>query len=286
MVVTIFGDVIIPHGGEVALVSLIEAASLVGISELAIRSAVNRLADDGWLVSEAHGRCSIFSISEQGFLRSIVPMRRVYQCPDVQWTGQWNILIAKEWDLERDVYAQASHDLQWAGYGRVCDNVFIRPQIDGDNMLCCAGSLLEKKVVCFMGSVKQCPINGRIEEVINRVWDISTVAARYMAFNDCYSPLLEELSKSPSMRSAQAFALRLFMMHDFRRIRIIDPLLPLSLLPRDWDGIKAFDLARKIYQALLPLSEHYITEFMNVRDGSMPAAQKSFYERFGGLSPT
>ncbi len=285
MVVTIFCDVIEPHGGQVALGSLVDAAGLVGISEQAIRSAVNRLVTEGWLVSEAHGRRSIFSLSELGSLRSIVPLRRVYQCPDVTWTGLWSILIAKNWNLEHDAYVQASMDLQWAGYGRVCDNVFIRPQTEGDNMLCCAGSILEKEVVCFVGSEKQCPMNGSIEEVITRAWDLSTVADRYAAFKDRYSPVLEALSKTPTMRSAEAFALRLCMMHDLRRIRIMDPQLPLNLLPKGWKGIKALELARKIYQALLPLSEHYITEFMNGPLGSMPAAEKTFYERFGGLSP-
>ena len=152
-------------------------------------------------------------------------------------------------------------------------------------MLCCAGSILEKEVVCFVGSEKQCAMNGTIKEVISRAWDLSTVADRYAAFKDRYAPLLKGLSKAPSMRSAEAFALRLCMMHDLRRIRIMDPQLPLSLLPKGWNGIKALELARQIYQTLLPLSEHYITEFMNGLNASMPAAEKSFYERFGGLSP-
>lgn len=286
MAVTIFFDVIKPHGGQVSLGSLVDAAGLVGISEQAIRSAVNRLVAEGWLVSEALGRRSIFSLSEVGSLRSSVPLQRVYQCPDVSWSGLWNILIAKNWNLEHDAYVQASNDLLWAGYGRVCDNVFIRPQMEGDNILCCPGSLLEKEVVCFVGSEKQCPMNGAIADVISRAWDISTLAERYVVFKDRYTPVWEWLSTTPPMRSAEAFALRLCMMHDLRRIRIMDPQLPLNLLPKGWMGIKALDLARQIYQALLPLSVHYITEFMNGPAGSMPAAEKSFYDRFGGLSPT
>lgn len=284
MVVTIFFDVIKPHGGQVALGSLVEAAGLVGISEQAIRSAVNRLVTEGWLVSEALGRRSIFSLSDMGLQRSGVPLRRVYQCPDVTWSGLWNILIAKNWNLEHDTYLQVSNDLQWAGYGRVCDNVFIRPQMEGDNMLYCPGSILEKEVVCFVGTEKQCPMNGTIKEVVGRAWDLSTVADRYAAFKERYSRVLEWLSKAPSMRSAEAFALRLCMMHDLRRIRIMDPQLPSNLLPKGWKGIKALELARQIYQALLPLSEHYITEFMSGPDGTMPVAEQSFYERFGGLS--
>lgn len=285
MVVTIFCDVIKPHGGQVALGSIVEAGGLVGISEQAIRSAVNRLVTEGWLVSEAHGRRSIFRFSKIGALRSAVPSRRVYQSLATDWTGLWNILIAKSWNLEHETYVQASRDLQWAGYGRVCDNVFIRPQLDSDDMLCCVGSMLENNVVCIVGSAKQCPVNGTLDDLIGRAWDLSTIANRYKAFTERYAPILTALMKKPAMRSAEAFALRLCMVHDLRRIRILDPQLPLSLLPKGWTGTKALDLAREIYQALVPLSEHYITEFMQGPTGSMPAPEKCFYTRFGGLSP-
>ncbi len=285
MVMTIFCDVVYPHGGHVSLGSLVEAGGLVGISEQALRSAVNRLVAEGWLISEAQGRRSIFSFSETGRLRATIPLGRVYQSFDLPWAGQWNIVIAKNWRLDQEIYLQATKDLLWAGYGRVSDNVFIRPIIGGDMTPCCPGSILAKEVVCFVGSEKQCPLNGDIDDLISRAWDMSTIADRYAAFKERYSPVLASLTKNPSMRSAEAFALRLCMMHDLRRIRIMDPQLPSNLLPKGWKGIKALELAHQIYQALLPLSEHYITEFMNGPDGSMPAAEKSFYERFGGLSP-
>lgn len=285
MVMTIFCDVVYPHGGFVSLGSLVEAGGLVGISEQAIRSAVNRLVAEGWLNSEAHGRRSIFSFSETGRLRSTIPLGRVYQCLDLPWAGQWNIVIAKNWRLDQEIYLQAAKDLMWAGYGRVCDNVFIRPIIVGDITPCCPGTILANEAVCFVGSEKQCPVNGDIDDLISRAWDMSAVANRYAAFKERYSPVFASLAqKKPSMRSAEAFALRLCMIHDLRRIRIMDPQLPLNLLPRGWKGIKALELARQIYQALLPLSEHYITEFMSGPDGTMPVAEQSFYERFGGLS--
>ena len=49
VLITLFGDVVVPHGGAVALGSLVEAGALTGISEQTIRSSVNRLVADGWL---------------------------------------------------------------------------------------------------------------------------------------------------------------------------------------------------------------------------------------------
>ena len=46
VLITLFGDVVVPHGGAVALGSLVEAGALTGISEQTIRSSVNRLVAD------------------------------------------------------------------------------------------------------------------------------------------------------------------------------------------------------------------------------------------------
>ncbi len=283
MVMTIFCDVIIPHGGRVALGSLVEAGSLVGISEQAIRSSVNRLIAEGWLNSEALGRRSIYRLSDFAAERIAGPLHRVYAQDHSSWTGQWNILFAKDWKLDHDAYTQAAKDLVWSGYGRVSDNVFMRPQRQGDQPLCCAGSILAKEVVCIVGSPNPCSMNGTIEELVGRAWDLDKISARYKAFYDRYKPVLQGLGKSPKMRSAEAFALRIYMMHDLRRIRIIDPQLPEKLLPKGWDVRPALQLAKDVYQALLPLSQHYITEFMDGPEGSVPPACTSFYSRFGGL---
>ena len=60
LLITVFGDVVAPHGGAIALGSLVDAGGLAGISEQTIRSSVNRLITDGWLSSEAQGRRSIY----------------------------------------------------------------------------------------------------------------------------------------------------------------------------------------------------------------------------------
>ena len=53
LIVTIFGDAIMPRGSAIALGSLIELAAPFGLSERLIRTASARLAKDGWLVDGA-----------------------------------------------------------------------------------------------------------------------------------------------------------------------------------------------------------------------------------------
>ena len=49
LIVTIFGDAILPRGGAVTLGSLISLAAPFGLNERLVRTAAARLAKEGWL---------------------------------------------------------------------------------------------------------------------------------------------------------------------------------------------------------------------------------------------
>ena len=71
------------------------------------------------------------------------------------------------------------------------------------------------------------------------------------------------------------------MIHDFRRLLLRDPELPAVLLPAKWPGQKARDLCRDLYQRLLPASEGYLDQHLQLADGEVPAASEQLGLRFG-----
>ena len=286
VLITLFADFVVPHGGAVALGSLVEAGALTGISEQTIRSSVNRLVADGWLTSEAMGRRSICRLSETAQKRVNMTLPRVYQNANELWDGQWHILVANNWLIEPDIYSQYVRDLLWSGFGKVSENVFIRPKLS-DNAVCCDGDLKDAilhSMVCFSGSAKGCIQASSLDELISKAWDLATVAARYQVFIERYEDLLAAIWKSPRIPGAQAFAIRSMMIHDFRRIRLLDPALPSSLLPDSWNGDRAIYIAHELYDLLMPSSEQFIMEVMQGPDGRIPYVDSSFYDRFGGLT--
>lgn len=286
VLITLFADFVVPHGGAVALGSLVEAGALTGISEQTIRSSVNRLAADGWLTTEAMGRRSICRLSETAQRRVNTAIPRVYQNASELWDGQWHLLVANNWKIEPDTYTQYVRDLLWSGFGKIAENVFIRPKLS--NMaVCCDGDLREAilhSMVCFEGNAKACIQASSIDEMINKAWELGTVQARYQVFIERYEDLLAAIWKSPRIPGAQAFAIRSMMIHDFRRIRLLDPGLPSSLHPTSWNGERAFYIAHELYDLLMPSSEQFIMEAMQGPDGRIPFVDSSFYDRFGGLT--
>lgn len=286
IIISHFGDVVVPHGGAIALGSLVDAGLLAGMNEKTIRSTVNRLIADGWLTSEAQGRRSIYRFSEAGFKRFLSAAPRIYQNANDPWSGEWHIVVVSNQEIEHDQYVRHVHDLMWSGFGKVAENVFIRPKLS-DKGVCCNGELddaTSRAVVFFSGRTESCQRKEPIQSMIKRAWDLNTVESRYAAFIERYESLLAAVWKNPRLPGPQAFVIRMFMMHDFRRIRIADPLLPAELLSDTWKGGRAFYIAHELYDLLLPSSEQYVLEKMSGAAGRIPRVDSSFYDRFGGLT--
>lgn len=286
LLITVFGDVVAPHGGAIALGSLVDAGGLAGISEQTIRSSVNRLITDGWLSSEAQGRRSIYRYSESGAKRDRLAQPRIYQNANDMWDGEWHVVVANNWSSDPELYAQYVRELMWTGFGKVSENVFIRPRMD-DKSMCCNRELSEAiapSSICFMAETARCVTQEPLIDLIKRTWDLDTIKSRYEVFIDRYEPLLAAVWKNPRLPGAQAFAIRLFMMHDFRRVRLVDPMLPSTLLPDSWNGDQAFYVAHELYDLLIPSSEQYVMEYMQGPEGRIPYLESWFYDRFGGLT--
>jgi len=93
LIVTIFGDSIMPRGGAVALGSLIALAAPFGLNERLVRTATARLAKDGWLEGHRAGKLSEYHLSRDGRERFAEATKRIYSEPDTEWSGRWTLVV-------------------------------------------------------------------------------------------------------------------------------------------------------------------------------------------------
>src|SRR5450432_3904172 len=66
IVITLFGDAIVPRGGSVWLGTLLEFFRTIDIDDGVVRTAMSRLAADGWLERNKVGRNSFYRLDMKG----------------------------------------------------------------------------------------------------------------------------------------------------------------------------------------------------------------------------
>src|SRR5712671_6011403 len=86
IVITVFGDAIVPRGGSVWLGTLLEFFKTLDIDSGVVRTAMSRLAADGWLEREKVGRNSFYRLAEKGRQTFDAAVTHVYNPQPVQWT--------------------------------------------------------------------------------------------------------------------------------------------------------------------------------------------------------
>src|SRR6516165_5003969 len=78
LVITLFGDAIVPRGGVVWLGTLLEFFKTLQIDSGVVRTAMSRLATDGWLERDKIGRNSFYRLAQKGRLTFDAAVTHVY----------------------------------------------------------------------------------------------------------------------------------------------------------------------------------------------------------------
>ncbi len=285
VIVTIYGDSILPHGGSTWLGSLIRLVASLGLSERMVRTAVFRLARDGWLSAAPLGRRSYYSLTAEGRRRFDAAHRVIYAADLPPWDGDWLLVLTGALPLEPEAREALRRDLLWQGFGTLAPNLLAHPRGDEDSLRHVLDSLgLADRVVVMRarGHALTDPAAG--VALVRGGWDLDTLATDYQAFLGRFRPLWQTLRSTGAPEPEQGFLIRTLLIHDYRRVVLRDPLLPAEVLPDDWPGAAARQLCRTLYRATLAAAEGHIMARLETADGPLPEAVPAFHARFGGAA--
>ncbi|MQX38115.1 phenylacetic acid degradation operon negative regulatory protein PaaX [Roseospira navarrensis] len=286
LIVTIYGDGILPHGGSTWLGSLIRLVEPLGVSERMVRTAVFRLTRDDWLVATPIGRRSYYGLTPEGRRRFERAHRRIYALDLPPWDGGWLLVLTNALPLEPERREALRRDLLWQGFGTLAPSVLAHPGSDDDDLRQTLEShgLADRVVVMrAQGHAMTDPAAG--VGLVQGCWDLETLGGDYGRFLERFRPVWRALEAAgPDCTPTQAFLIRTLLIHDYRRVLLRDPMLPAEVLPADWPGAAARLLCRNIYRATAPLAERHIMDTLETADGPLPHAARVFYDRFGGLT--
>src|SRR5882757_6867925 len=123
IVVTVFGDAIMPRGGSVWLGTLLEFFKTLDIDGGVVRTAMSRLAADGWIERNKVGRNSFYRLAQNGRQTFDIAAKHIYGAPVSDWTGRFELLLIGN-GSDRDAAREA---LKNAGFGSPLPGVWVAP---------------------------------------------------------------------------------------------------------------------------------------------------------------
>ncbi len=283
LIVTVWGDALVPHGGSVWLAGLIRLMAAFGINERLVRTSIYRLARDGWLDSAPTGRESRYRLTPEGVRRFEQAYRRIYAPPIPGWDGEWELVLAPPERLDPDIRARLREELGWEGFGAFGPGVWGRPAHGASAVPRIAAALgIADRVTAFRARDDAALGGHPLAACGEEAWNLGTLAAGYRRFLARFGSVAESFRGAPRPDPQQAFVVRTLLIHAFRRVLLRDPQLPPELLPLDWPGGAAFALTRDVYLRTQKLAERHLRTAL---DEALPRASEEFRRRFGGLAP-
>lgn len=285
LIISVFGDVVLPRGGRIWLGSLIKLLEPLLINERLIRTSVFRLAKEEWLLTEPYGRRTDYLLTPSGQRRFEEASRHIYASNRLAWDRRWRLIftVGEFAPKERERVRRA---LFWQGFGVLGSDCFVHPNADltdtFDALMTDGMSDLLVKLMPMLAAEVGSDLTADHKDLVSRAWNLEQLATAYGVFIDCYQPILEEFRIDPHSETGDqsAFLMRILLIHDYRRLLLRDPELPDVLLPADWSGQKARVLCKELYRRLLAPSERHLDKFLKLANGTTPKATPMLSTRF------
>jgi phenylacetic acid degradation operon negative regulatory protein len=261
LVLTIFGS----HVRDREMVwsgGMVEVLSDLGFSTQAARAALARLVVRDLLARHKDGRLAFYTLTEraEALLRS--GDRRIFSfgrdIASTGWTVVWHA-IPEDRRVERSRFAS---QLRFLGFGSIQDATWVAAHDRRAEIEWLTADLsIEAYTSVFVGRISSTLPAG---PVIDQAWDLAAVAARHERFLEDYGRFTKAAARR-ALTPAEAFAVRIVMMHRFRAFPSVDP-----ELPDDGDGlgrlrgrvVATFD---EVYAGLADAAGAYFAEHAQVQ---------------------
>jgi len=283
VIVTVYGDALVHHGGSAWLGSLIRLVAPLGLKERLVRTSVFRLAGEEWLTAEQIGRRSYYRLTESGRRRFDAAHGRIYFHASRPWDRHWTLVVTNAAGMNAVRRKALLSDLRWQGFGQLAAGVMLHPDPDADALRQALNDAGAGKHALVLRTTAQPGPSQALHEIVGRCWDMHRLSANYTAFLDIFRPVLQWLDQTRNPDPETCFVVRTLLMHAYRRVLLRDPKLPEELLEAGWPGTAARLLCRELYKRVEAPAERHLMAVLETADGPPPRADAAYYRRFGGL---
>ena len=243
LIVTIFGDVVMRQGRDLApppvwTGHLLALLDLLGVEPGLVRTSLSRLVSGGTLERGKSGRNTFYRLSSASARDFAAAAETIYgRKPRPPAEGFHVALIDRTPDR-----AGARAALEAQGFRFLFATTALKPARGGEP----APALPPKAIIARAGT------DGEAAAAAREIWRIDALQGAYRDFASRFA------DPDPGPSPEAAIIARIVLVHRMRRLLLRDPALPVEALPEDWAGEAARALFMRHLAAIERPSEHWL----------------------------
>jgi phenylacetic acid degradation operon negative regulatory protein len=254
LIVTVYGLYARAEHDWLPIAAVVDLMRDLGVGAQAVRSSISRLKRRDTLRSVRRDGTAGYALSPAMLEILREGDRRIFDRGPATPDEGWVQVVFTVPEARRDQRHALRTRLAGLGFGPMAPGVWIAPGTLAEEVrVALEREGLAGYVDLFRGEhLGPAPLADRVREW----WDLDQIAARYEEFAAAHRPLARRAARR-APTGAEAFAGYVRMLTVWRRLRYLDPGLPLDLLPRRWPGVPAAELFTGLDAALRPVAQEH-----------------------------
>ena len=257
LAVTLVADYTLPARGWLPSAAIVALLGEFGVSSSAARMTISRLARRGVLEGSRDGRHSSYRLTEP----AAVDLSRggggiaSFGAPGGSWDGSWTLVsfsIPEQVSAQRRVLRSY---LRWCGFAPLYDGIWLWPHPLTDKARAELADLAHGSMTVFRAQHLALATDASRNPI--DAWDTPAIADHYETFIRRWSRLPPRIAAG-DITAAEAVRTRTEVMDIYRRFPVLDPMLPIELMPPGWPRARAREVFIAVYDGLAEPAERYV----------------------------
>lgn len=241
----LLGHAVIDHGfaGPVPSRLFLTALGEFGVTDSAIRAILARLAAQKYLERHVQGRLTGYTLTRSGYdVLSQGRNRILAELPFDHGADEWTLLSFSFPEDRRDSRRQLRTRLEWAGFGRIRDGLWLAPGDVGIDRVVTGAPDLEYllSAIDVFTARPRTPTN--IPALVSRVWDLESIRSEHEIFLSQWETV-HGVARDPLVRLTALLA-------DWIHLLRVDPGLPPAHLGPRWPAVRSAATFRRLHAEL------------------------------------
>jgi phenylacetic acid degradation operon negative regulatory protein len=176
MLLTVLGEFVLPQHSPVWTGALVSALAEIGVEDKSARQALSRLAAEGLLASQRHGRRVQWQLTPAATDLLVEGTERIYGFgrQTELWDGRWLVVALSVPEAQRQLRHTLRTRLTWAGLGSPLPGLWVTPQVSKQSEVAAVIGALGLTSLSFVGSFGEI---GDVGELVAASWHLDEVEA-------------------------------------------------------------------------------------------------------------